>query len=72
MFHALQSLIAFGILMICHVLGSLFPLLGPILSALIFLASFTIWLLMIYQALRGKWYKLPYVGPIAERQLHHL
>ncbi|MDQ0196321.1 DUF4870 domain-containing protein [Paenibacillus wynnii] len=72
LFHALQSLIVFGILMITHVLGSLFPLLGPLLSALIFLCSFAVWLLMIYHALRGKWYKLPWVGQIAEQQLRHL
>ena len=72
LFHALQSLIAFGILMVSHVLGSLLPLLGPLLSALIFLCGFAVWLLMIYHALRGKWYRLPWVGEFTERQLRHL
>jgi len=72
LFHALQSLIVFGILMVCHILGSLLPLLGPLLAAVIFLCSFAVWLLMVYQALQGKWYKLPWAGELAERQLRHL
>ena len=72
LFHALQSLITFGALMICHVLGSLFPILGPLLSALTFLCSFAVWLLMIYHTLGGKWYRLPWAGQIADRQLRHL
>lgn len=72
LFHALQSLMAFGLLMIGHVISGLLPFLGPLLAALIFLCSFAVWLLMIYSALRGKWYKLPWVGDMAERQLHHL
>lgn len=72
LFHALQSLIAFGLLMVLHVLAGLVPLLGPLLAALCFLTGFAVWLLMIFQALRGNWYRLPWAGALAERQLRHL
>lgn len=62
LFHALQSLIAFGTLMIVHVLSGFIPLLGALVAALISLCSFAVWLLMIYHALGGRWYKLPWAG----------
>lgn len=72
MFHALQSLITFGALMILHVLSGFVPFLGALMSAILSLCSFAVWLIMIYQTLSGKWYKLPWAGDIAESQLRHL
>lgn len=72
MFHALQSLITFGALMILHVLSGFVPFLGALMSAILSLCSLAVWLIMIYQALSGKWYKLPWAGDIAESQLRHL
>lgn len=72
LFHALQSLIVFGVLMICHVLTGLIPLLGPVVGALLSLCGFAVWLLMIYHALSSNWYKLPWAGELAESQLRHL
>ncbi|KWX88407.1 hypothetical protein AMQ83_06950 [Paenibacillus riograndensis] len=72
LFHALQSLIAFGALMVAHVLCGFIPLLGPLAASLISLCSFAVWLLMIYHALSGRWYRLPWAGDIAERQLRQL
>lgn len=72
LFHALQSLITFGALMIGHVLSGFIPLLGGLVAALISLCSFAIWLLMIYHALSGRWFKLPWAGDLAENQLRQL
>ncbi len=72
LFHALQSLIAFGVLMVCHVLTAVIPLLGPLLEVILSLVGLTVWLLMIYHALSGRWYKLPWAGEFAESQLRHL
>lgn len=72
LFHALQSLIAFGVLMVGHVASGFIPLLGSFIEALISLGSFAVWLLMIYHSLSGKWYKLPWVGDLAETHLRHL
>lgn len=72
LFHSLQSLIAFGALMIGHVLSGFIPFLGPAVAALISLCSFAVWLLMIYHALCGRWFKLPWAGALAESQLRQL
>ncbi|WNS41740.1 hypothetical protein [Paenibacillus sp. MMS20-IR301] len=72
LFHSLQSLITFGALMIIHVLSGFIPLLGPLLGAVVSLCSFAVWLLMIYHALGGRWFKLPWAGSIAESQLRQL
>ncbi|ASA25469.1 DUF4870 domain-containing protein [Paenibacillus donghaensis] len=72
LFHALQSLIAFGVLMICHVLSGFIPLLGALLGALVSLCGFAVWLLMLYHSLSGHWYKLPWAGDVAESQLRRL
>ncbi|WP_340006468.1 hypothetical protein MHH52_02590 [Paenibacillus sp. FSL K6-0276] len=72
LFHALQSLITFGVLMILHVLSGFVPFLGSLMSAILSLCSFAVWLLMIYHALSSRWYKLPWVGNVAESQLPHL
>ncbi|MDT3428288.1 putative membrane protein [Paenibacillus forsythiae] len=72
LFHSLQSLLSYGTLMVGHVLVGLLPFIGPLLAALIFLCSCGVWLLMTYHALRGAWYKLPWAGDIAERQLRRL
>ncbi|GGF93851.1 hypothetical protein GCM10010912_43490 [Paenibacillus albidus] len=72
LFHALQSLFAFGALTIGHVVAGFIPLLGPFLAALLSLAGLAVWLLMLYHSLSGMWYKLPWVGELAERQLRQL
>ncbi|AIQ39077.1 hypothetical protein MKZ24_01945 [Paenibacillus sp. FSL R7-0297] len=72
LFHSLQSLIAFGALMVAHVLSGFIPFLGPVAAALLSLLGFAVWLLMIYHALGGRWYRLPWAGAIAESQLRQL
>ena len=43
-------------------------LLFGILNMLIALVLFVAWLIAIIKALKGEWYKLPFIGDIAERQ----
>lgn len=72
LFHSLQSLIAFGALMVAHVLSGFIPFLGPVVAALLSLLGLAVWLLMIYHALGARWYRLPWAGAIAESQLRQL
>lgn len=72
LFHALQSLITFGTLMVAHMLSGFIPLIGPLIAGLLSLCTLAVWLLMLYHALGGRWYKLPWVGELAERQLQQL
>ncbi|SEU29744.1 DUF4870 domain-containing protein [Paenibacillus sp. NFR01] len=72
LFHAMQSLIAFGALIVMHVISGFIPLLGPLIAALLSLCALAVWLLMIYHSLGGRWFKLPWAGDLAESQLRHL
>lgn len=72
MFHALQSLFAFGFIVVGHILSGLVPFFGPLLAALLSLAGFTIWIVMLVATLQGKWLKLPLVGDLADKQMRKL
>ena len=66
-FHALQSVIVFGILSLAWFLFLSIPLLGWLISfILIPPVSAIVWLLLMFKAYQGERFKLPYVGDIAE------
>jgi uncharacterized membrane protein len=52
------------ILHIIPLTGLLFAVLSMVLGLVLFIA----WLVAILKALKGEWYKLPFIGDIAERQ----
>ena len=64
-FHAMQSIITFGIL----TLLSFVPVIGWILSPLVMIVGFVLWLVLIFKAYQGEKFKLPFVGEFAEKQL---
>ena len=63
-FHAMQCLamgvIAFG----CSVIAVI-PILGWIITAIMFPVLFVCWLLCLYKAYQGKMFRLPIIGNIA-------
>jgi len=68
-FHALQSVIVFGILSLAWFLFLSIPLLGWLISfILIPPVSAVIWLLLMFKAYQGERFKLPIVGDIAEQR----
>lgn len=68
-FHAMQSTLTFlAALFVTLVLGSL-PVMGRLLTWLATLATFVLWMVLMFKAFTGQRYKLPYIGEIAERQL---
>lgn len=72
-FHAMQSTVLFGAILLLNVVLAIVPVLGwiiaLILSPLLALASFVLWLLLMWKAFNGEKYKLPYFGDLAEKQL---
>jgi len=64
-FHAMQSIIVFGFL----TLLSFVPVVGWVLSPLIMIIAFALWLLLIYKAYQGEEFKLPWVGDFAKQML---
>ena len=77
-FHAMQSTITFaGFWIISMILsyaivpamGFGFIVFGGLLVMLINLVAFITWLVCMYKAYKGEWFKLPVVGDIAEQQV---
>jgi len=64
-FHAMQSIITFGIL----TLLSFVPIIGWILSPLVMIVGFILWLVLIFKAYQGEEFKLPVIGEFAKKQL---
>ena len=66
-FHAIQSIIAFGIITVALAIVGPLPFVGPVLSPIIGLTGFALWIAMMVKAHQGARYKLPWAGEIAER-----
>ncbi len=69
-FHAMQSLAIFAGLFIIGILAPIIPILGWIISLLMFPVGIVLWFLLMYKAYKGKRYKLPYIGDFSEKQLN--
>lgn len=67
-FHALQSVVVFGGITVI----AMFPIIGWMLSPLLMMAGFILWLFLIYKAYKGEEYKLPVIGPFVAKQLNKL
>ena len=66
-FHAIQSIIAFGFITVALSILGWMPVVGTILTAIIGLGSFALWIAMMIKAYQGARYKLPVAGDMAER-----
>jgi uncharacterized membrane protein len=69
-FHAMQSLVTFLGLTILGFIGPFIPVLGAVISSLLWIVNLALWVLLMYQAYQGERYKLPIAGDIAENQLN--
>jgi uncharacterized membrane protein len=67
-FHAFQCIAFAVVLTVIHIVLLFIPIVGWILSALVTLASFVIWLITILKASKGEWFKLPIIGDFAMSQ----
>jgi len=67
-FHAMQSVVVFGLLF----LVGLVPLVGWMLSVVLVPLSFVLWLVLMWKAYQGETFKVPVLGDFAEKQLAKL
>ena len=65
-FHAMQSLIFFGAMSLVTTVFTHIPFLGSLGSGLGFV-TFICWIVLMVQAARGRYYKLPIIGDYAEK-----
>jgi uncharacterized membrane protein len=80
-FHAMQSMVVFGALFVLQIvigvftavfatmrLGFMIPVFS-LLSTLVFLASFVLWILLMIKAYQGELFRLPIAGDIADKNI---
>jgi len=68
-FHAAQSIVVFGAITVGAVALGLIPVVGDAFSAMISIAGFILWIILMVKAHSGERYKLPWAGDIAERMI---
>lgn len=68
-FHAMQSTITFLGILVMNLVFIGTPIIGWLLYVPFLLAIMALWLFLMFKAVKGEQYKLPYVGDMAERQL---
>ncbi len=66
-FHALQSIITFGILFVAGSILGRFPDIGGWLETTLSIAGFVLWIILMVKAGQGELFKLPWVGDLAEK-----
>ncbi|NLL90053.1 MAG: DUF4870 domain-containing protein [Dehalococcoidales bacterium] len=65
-FHAMQSIIVFGIITLLGIIFSFLPF-GNILWPIISILAFILWIILMVKAYQGNYFKLPLVGDLAEK-----
>ena len=68
-FHAYQSIMTFGVLTVAQLVFRWIPFVGGVLSILIGILMFILWIILIIQAGTGKMWKVPWAGDWAEKQI---
>lgn len=68
-FHAMQSTIVSGGLIVISVVLGIIPALGALILGLLNIAGLVIWVLCMVKAYQGELFRLPVVGDIAAKQV---
>ena len=68
-FHAMQSIIVFGVLSVASIILRWIPFLGLVIVPLIGLLGLILWIVLMVKAYQGEKYKLPWAGNLAEKQV---
>jgi uncharacterized membrane protein len=66
-FHAMQSIIVFGVLFLAGFIIGWIPLIGGVIKWLISVLAFVLWIVLMIKAYQGEKYKLPWAGNLAEK-----
>lgn len=66
-FHAMQSIATYVVLFVIYMVLWFIPVIGWIINIFIAIGMFILWIVLMYQAYKGKKYKLPVVGDFADK-----
>lgn len=67
-FHAMQSVMAFGILAVANIAVQFVAFVGQALGFVLSIITVALWLVAMVQAWQGRRWKMPIIGDEAERQ----
>ena len=67
LFHALQSIIVFGVLSLASIVIGWIPVIGLVINSLIWVLAIVLWILLMIKAYQGEKFKLPWAGELAEK-----
>ena len=65
-FHAVQSTVTFGSLLLLKLFGGFIPLVGTALLFILPFVSLVLWVVLMWQGFQGERFKLPIAGDVAE------
>ena len=68
-FHAMQSVVTFAAASVVYLMLVSVPLVGQVLKIAFMIGVVGLWILLMYKALNGQWYKVPFIGDWAEGNL---
>ncbi|MBA7663167.1 hypothetical protein ES703_71206 [subsurface metagenome] len=68
-FHAMQSIIVFGILTVASSVLWAIPFIGWIIAIFLGPVTFILWLVLMIKAYQGVKFKIPWAGDFAEKQV---
>ena len=66
-FHALQSIIVFGVLFLAGFIIGWIPVIGWVIKWLISVLALVLWIILMIKAYQGEKFKLPWAGNLAEK-----
>jgi uncharacterized membrane protein len=70
-FHAMQSIVLFGLLTIIWIIGMIFwwivPVLAWIVWTIVWIGTLILWIILMIKAYQGEKWKLPLIGDLAEK-----
>ena len=67
-FHAIQSIVVFGILNLAGIILGWIPVIGSVFAWIFSIVGFILWIVLMVKAVQGSKYKLPWAGGFAEKK----
>ena len=67
-FHAFQCIAFSVVAFAAHMVLIFIPIIGWLISLLLTVVFFVVWLMAILKASKGEWYKIPFIGDFALKQ----
>ena len=68
-FHAMQSIVVFGVISVVNIVLSFIPFVGWVINLIIGILGLILWIVLMMKAYQGQRYKLPWAGDFAERHI---